>query len=63
MPDDVRVIVDASVGTGDLRIEGLPRESGPSPSIDAELPGGPETGPVIDLTVHTNLGSLEVSRA
>jgi len=63
VPDDVRVVVDASVGAGDLTVEGIRNQNGPSPSIDAELPGGPETGPVIELTVHTNLGSLEVSRA
>jgi phage shock protein PspC (stress-responsive transcriptional regulator) len=63
VPDDVRVIVDASVGTGDLTIEGVERQTGPSPSIDTELPDGPATGPVIELTVRTNLGSLEVSRA
>jgi len=63
VPDDVRVIVDASVGTGDMTIEGTPRQSGTSPDFEGEIPGGPATGPVIDLTVHTNLGSLEVSRA
>ena len=63
VPDDVRVLVDASVGTGDLQLEGVPDTSDPSPSVTTELPGGPATGPVIDLTVHTNLGSLEVSRA
>ncbi len=63
VPDDVRVIVDASVGTGDLTVDGVSVGRGPSPSIDVELPGGPATGPVIDLTLHTNVGSLEVSRA
>jgi phage shock protein PspC (stress-responsive transcriptional regulator) len=63
VPDGVRVLVDASVGTGDITIEGLPSTNDPSPSADIELPDGPETGPVIDLTLHTNVGSLEVSRA
>ena len=63
VPEGVRVLVDATVSTGDLTIEGLPSTNDPSPSVDAELPGGPATGPVIDLTLHTNVGSLEVSRA
>jgi hypothetical protein len=63
VPDDARVIVDASVGTGDLTIEGVRGPTDPSPSIDTVLPGGPDTGPVIELTLHTNVGSLEVSRA
>ena len=63
VPDDVRVLVDASVGTGELTFEGDPVGGGPSPTFSGELPGGPETGPVLDLTLHTNVGSLEVSRA
>lgn len=63
VPDDVRVIVDAGVGLGELRIDGVPRDSEPDPSFDGELPGGPIDGPVIDLTLSTDLGSLEVSRA
>ena len=63
VPAGVRVLVGATVGAGDLTIEGLPSTNDPSPSVDAELPGGPATGPVIDLTLHTNVGSLEVSRA
>lgn len=63
VPDDVQVIVDASLGLGELRIDGVPRDSSPDPSFAGTLPGGPLDGPVIDLTVHTDLGSLEVSRA
>ena len=63
VPDDVRVLVDASVNTGELTFEGDAVGRGPSPSFVGELPGGPATGPVLDLTLHTNVGSLEVSRA
>ena len=63
VPDDVRVLVDASVGTGELTFDGDPIGGGPSPTFSGELPGGPATGPVLDLTLHTNVGSLEVSRA
>lgn len=63
VPDDVRVLVDASVGTGELTLDGDPVGGGPSPTFSGELPGGPANGPVLDLTLHTNVGSLEVSRA
>lgn len=63
VPDDVRVILDASVDTGELQIEDTVINGGTSPSFVGELPGGPATGPVLDLTLHTNVGSLEVSRA
>jgi len=63
VPDDVRVVVDAGVGLGELRLDGVPRDSDPDPAYVGELPGGPLDGPVIDLTLSTDLGSLEVSRA
>lgn len=63
VPDDVQVIVDASLGLGELRVDGVARDTSPDPSFTGTLPGGPTDGPVIDLTVHTDLGSLEVSRA
>ena len=63
VPDDVRVLVDAEVGLGSLDVDGLPQEDGDDVSIVAELPDGPATGPTIELTVRTDVGDLEVSRA
>jgi phage shock protein PspC (stress-responsive transcriptional regulator) len=63
VPDDVRVLVDAEVGLGSIDVEGLPREDGDDVSVVAELPDGPLTGPTIELTVRTDVGDLEVSRA
>ena len=63
VPDDVRVLVDAEVGLGTLDVDGLPREDGDDVSVVAELPDGPLTGPTIELTVRTDVGDLEVSRA
>lgn len=63
VPDDVRVLVDAQVDLGALEVDGLPREEGQDVAIVSEMPGGPATGPVIDLTARTNVGDLEVSRA
>jgi phage shock protein PspC (stress-responsive transcriptional regulator) len=63
VPDDVRVIVDADAQLGELRIDGVDRINDPSPSFEGELPGGPATGPILDLTLHTNVGAVEVSRA
>ena len=63
VPDDARVLVDADVQLGELRIDGIPRTDDPSPEFTGSLPGGPELGPVIDLTLTTTLGALEVSRA
>jgi phage shock protein PspC (stress-responsive transcriptional regulator) len=63
VPADARVLLDARVNTGELAIAGLPRQNDPSPSFDGVLPGGSATGPVIELTLLTNVGSLEVSRA
>jgi phage shock protein PspC (stress-responsive transcriptional regulator) len=63
VPDDVRVLVDADSQLGELRIEGVERTNDPSPSFEGVLPGGPETGPVLNLTLHTNVGAVEVSRA
>lgn len=63
VPDDVRVLVDAEVGLGSIDVDGLPREDGDDVSVVAELPGGPLTGPTIELTVRTDVGDLEVSRA
>ncbi len=63
VPDDARVMVDASVELGELRVDGARIDSGPSPSFTGELPGSPATGPVLVLTLTTNVGSLEVSRA
>ena len=56
-------LIHASLGLGELVIDGVPRDTSPDPSFAGTLPGGPADGPVIDLTVHTDLGSLEVSRA
>lgn len=63
VPDDVRVLVDAEVGLGSIEVDGLPREDGDDVSVVAELPDGPLTGPTIELTVRTDVGDLEVSRA
>jgi phage shock protein PspC (stress-responsive transcriptional regulator) len=63
VPDDVRVLVDAEVGLGTLDVDGLPREDGDDVSVVTELPDGPLTGPTIELTVRTDVGNLEVSRA
>ncbi len=63
VPDDARVLVDADVQLGELRIDGVARDNDPSPSFEGELPGGPLDGPVIDLTLQSNLGAVEVSRA
>jgi phage shock protein PspC (stress-responsive transcriptional regulator) len=63
VPDDVRVLVDAEVGLGSLDVDGLPREEGDDVSIVTELADGPLTGPIIELTVRTDVGNLEVSRA
>jgi phage shock protein PspC (stress-responsive transcriptional regulator) len=63
VPDDVRVLVDAEVGLGNLDVDGLPRQEGDDLSVVAELPDGPTTGPTIELTVRTDVGDLEVSRA
>ena len=63
VPDDVRVIVDAQAQLGELRIDGVDTSNDPSPSFDGVLPGSPADGPVIDLTLSTNLGAVEVSRA
>lgn len=63
VPDDVRVLVDAEVGLGSIDVDGLPREDGDDVSVVAELPDGPLTGPTIELTVRTDVGDLEVSRA
>ena len=63
VPDDARVLVDADVQLGELRIDGVPRTDDPSPEFTGALPGGSELGPVIDLTLTTTLGALEVSRA
>jgi phage shock protein PspC (stress-responsive transcriptional regulator) len=63
VPDDVRVLVDADSQLGELRIDGVAKTNDPSPSYEGELPGGPATGPVLDLTLHTNVGAVEVSRA
>lgn len=63
VPDDVRVLVDARVDFGSVEVDGLLSEEGQGVAIDSEMPGGPTTGPVIDLTARTNVGDLEVSRA
>lgn len=63
VPDDVRVIVNADTQLGELRIDGVSRSNDPSPSFEGVLPGGPTDGPVLDLTLHTNVGAVEVSRA
>lgn len=63
VPDDVRVLVDAEVGLGSIDVDGLPVEEGDDVSVVAELPEGPITGPTIELTVRTDVGDLEVSRA
>jgi phage shock protein PspC (stress-responsive transcriptional regulator) len=63
VPDDVRVLLDAEVGLGSLDVEGLPLEEGDDLALVAELPDGPATGPTIELTVRTDVGDLEVSRA
>jgi phage shock protein PspC (stress-responsive transcriptional regulator) len=63
VPEDARVALDADVQLGELRIDGVPRTNDASPEFAGTLPGGSDLGPVIDLTVSTTLGSLEVSRA
>ena len=64
VPDNARVLVDADVELGELLIDGVPRTTDdPSPSFEGALPGGSDLGPVIDLSLSTTLGSLEVSRA
>lgn len=63
VPDDVRVLVNAEVGLGSIEVDGLPREDGDDVSVVAELPDGPATGPTIELTIRTDVGDLEVSRA
>lgn len=63
VPDDARVLVDASVDLGNLNVEGLPNQQGQDLAVDSALPGGPLTGPVLDLTLSTTIGNLEVSRA
>jgi phage shock protein PspC (stress-responsive transcriptional regulator) len=63
VPDDVRVLLDAEVGLGSLDVDGLPLEEGDDLAVATELPGGPTTGPTIELTVRTDVGDLEVSRA
>jgi predicted membrane protein len=63
VPEDARVVLDADVQLGELRIDGVPRTNDASPEFAGTLPGGSDLGPVIDLTVSTTLGSLEVSRA
>jgi phage shock protein PspC (stress-responsive transcriptional regulator)/predicted membrane protein len=63
VPDDARVLVDASVDLGNLDVQGLPNQQGQDLAVDATLPGGPLTGPVLDLTLSTTIGNLEVSRA
>ena len=62
VPDDVRVLVDAEVGLGSLSIDGQPRLEGDDLAFDAELPGGLTSGPTIDLSVRSDLGTVEVSR-
>jgi hypothetical protein len=57
------VLVDASVDLGNLDVEGLPNQQGQDLAIDSALPGGPLTGPVLDLNLSTTIGNLEVSRA
>jgi phage shock protein PspC (stress-responsive transcriptional regulator) len=63
VPDDARVLIDANVDLGNLDVEGLPNQQGQDLSVDSALPGGPVTGPVLDLTLSTTIGNLEVSRA
>lgn len=63
VPDDARVLVDANVDLGNLDVEGLPNQQGQDLGITEALPGGPAIGPVLDLTLSTTIGNLEVSRA
>ena len=63
VPTDAHVLVAASVGLGELTIDGVTIRNDASPTFAGALPGGSPTGPAIDLPVRTNVGSLEVSRA
>ncbi len=63
VPEGVRVLVNAQAGLGEVRVEGAGTRSGQNATITTEMPGGPATGPTIDLVVSTAIGDLEVSRA
>jgi phage shock protein PspC (stress-responsive transcriptional regulator)/predicted membrane protein len=63
VPDDARVLVHATTDMGTVLVEGVASREGENATITTEMPGGPATGPTIDLFVSTSLGDLEVSRA
>lgn len=63
VPAAVRVHVTALVNTGNLSINGVTSDKTRNVSFAGDLPGGPSTGPVLDLTLTTEVGNLEVSRA
>ncbi len=64
VPEGMRVNVIATVQTGEIGIEGLPRRSGQNLRVTAELPGAvTDTSPTVDLIVDATIGTLEVSRA
>ena len=64
VPAGMRVIVTATSGLGEVKIDGLPRRSGQNITVSSELPGlTPSAGPTVDLTAQVGIGSLEVTRA
>ena len=64
VPAGMRVLVKATTGVGEVRIDGQPTRSGQRVSVSTELPGATSsTGPIVDLTARVGIGSLEVSRA
>ena len=64
VPEGMNVNVIATVGTGEIAVEGLPVRNGQDVEVVAELPGlVSESSPTVDLIVDVAIGNLEVSRA